>query len=62
MPDSGRTQRVLSLASEAAPQRIDLGHGKAATIAGMALVTRAALNVPFFGGRAQRGRRPTAAA
>jgi hypothetical protein len=36
--------------------------GKAATIAGMALVTRAALNVPFFGGRAQRGRRPTAAA
>ena len=30
MPDSGRTQRRLSVLSEAAPQRIDLGHGNLA--------------------------------
>ncbi|RSU78685.1 hypothetical protein DAH54_14310, partial [Sphingomonas koreensis] len=33
MPCSGRTQRRLSVDSEASPQRIDLGQGKARTIA-----------------------------
>ena len=36
MPCSGRTQRRLSVETEASPQRIDLGQGKARTIAGIA--------------------------
>ena len=36
MPDSGRTQRRLSLFALSRPQRIDLGQAKARTIAGIA--------------------------
>ncbi len=36
IPDSGRTQRKLSVPIDAAPQRILLGHGNARIIAGMA--------------------------
>ena len=36
MPCSGRTQRGLSVETEASPQRIDLGQGKARTMAGIA--------------------------
>ena len=46
MPCSGRTQRRLSVDSEAAPQRIDLGQGKARTIAGIASASTAAVARP----------------
>ena len=46
MPDNGRTQRRLSVESEAAPQRIDLGHGKARTIAGTASARTSAVARP----------------
>ena len=48
MPDSGRTQRRLSVLSEAAPQRCDLGQGKARTIAGIASASTAPVARPGF--------------
>src|SRR5437764_704002 len=42
MPCKGRTQRRLSVEVEASPQRIDLGQGKARTIAGTASARTAA--------------------
>ena len=48
MPDSGRTQRRLSVLSEAAPQRCDLGQGNARTIAGIASASTAAVARPGF--------------
>ena len=46
MPCSGRTQRRLSVETEAAPQRIDLGQGKARTMAGIASASTAAVARP----------------
>jgi hypothetical protein len=48
IPESGRTQRGLSVASEAAPQRIDLGHGNARTIAGIASASTSLTALPGF--------------
>ena len=48
IPDSGRTQRKASLDSEAAPQRCDLGHGNARTIAGIASASTSAVARPGF--------------
>ena len=46
MPCSGRTQRGLSVEAEASPQRIDLGQGKARTIAGIASASTSAVARP----------------
>ena len=46
MPCSGRTQRGLSVETEASPQRIDLGQGKARTIAGIASARMSAVARP----------------
>ena len=48
MPCSGRTQRRLSVETEASPQRIDLGQGKARTIAGIASASTSAVARPGF--------------
>ena len=48
MPCSGRTQRRLSVDSDAAPQRIDFGHGKARITAGIASASTAAVARPGF--------------
>jgi len=46
MPESGRTQRKLSVAIEAAPQRIDLGQLKSRMIAGIAAASTSAIARP----------------
>ena len=48
MPDSGRTQRRLSLDSDASPQRCDLGHGNARISAGIASASTSAVARPGF--------------
>src|SRR4051812_16773899 len=54
MPWRGRTQRRLSVEAEASPQRIDLGQGKARTIAGIASARSAAVGRPGFSTIAKR--------
>ena len=48
MPDSGRTQRRLSVLIEAAPHRIDLGQGKARQMAGIASASTSFVARPGF--------------
>ena len=46
MPCNGRTQRKLSVEADAAPQRIDLGQGKARMTTGIASASTSAVARP----------------
>ena len=46
MPESGRTQRMLSVEIDAAPQRIDLGQAKSRMIAGIASASTSRTALP----------------
>ena len=48
MPRNGRTQRNASGLAEAAPQRIDFGHGNERTIGGMISAIASLVSRPGF--------------